>query len=285
MRSPRVHRALLGQLVTAAVVAAVVPLACGPSAPAPHARHVLVVGIDGARPDAVLRAHAPHLASLAASGAYSFRARTQLGAKTKSGPGWASVLTGVEPDKHRVLANEGYDRRDRAYPTFLAKARASGLRTAVAAGWDGILALTEPDSPDFAAWSSDDVITSVMEDILRDEEVGVAFVHFDGVDAAGHASGFSADNPAYVAAVERVDASLGRLLAALGARPRATSEEWLVAVTTDHGGAGTEHGALDADNRTVWLVLAGAGVPAGELRDATHADVHAAVLRFLGARP
>jgi arylsulfatase A-like enzyme len=45
-----------------------------------------------------------------------------------------------------------------------------------------------------------------------------------------------------VQAIERVDAHVGTLVAAVRARPTYAHEEWLFLVGTDHGGRGTDHG-------------------------------------------
>jgi arylsulfatase A-like enzyme len=75
----------------------------------------------------------------------------------------------------------------------------------------------------------------------------------------------------------------GRLLDALFARPTLMSEDWLIIVTTDHGGESRDHGPLTEACRRVPLIVSGTGA----VRDyhasaANHMDVAATVLRFLG---
>lgn len=80
-------------------------------------RHVLILGIDGCRVDALLAANAPNLMALAARGTVTYSAYaggiqgTPTQQPTVSAPGWASILTGVWTDKHRVTENtfSGYD--------------------------------------------------------------------------------------------------------------------------------------------------------------------------------
>lgn len=73
---------------------------------------VMMIGIDGVRPDILSSAHTPNLDRLAQGGVYTPSART--GSPSVSGPGWSSFLTGVWPDKHGVTDNEfqgkAYDR-------------------------------------------------------------------------------------------------------------------------------------------------------------------------------
>jgi len=67
-------------------------------------KKVLVIGIDGCRPDALLAARIPHLEKLMKQGSYSYKAQT--GDITISGPGWSSLLTGVWRQKHGVQDNK-----------------------------------------------------------------------------------------------------------------------------------------------------------------------------------
>ena len=101
---------------------------------------------------------------------------------------------------------------------------------------------------------------------------------------SGHATGFSLANPAYRGALEGVDALVQPLRDAIVERPAIADERWLVVVCTDHGGAGTSHGAMNDDNWDTPLFVAGPAVaptlPPGFV---SHLDVHATVMRFLGA--
>lgn len=252
-------------------------------ADAPAKHRALVIGIDGMRPDALERAVAPNLKSLMRTGAFTLRATTQLEAPTKSGPGWASILTGVDANKHRVVDNQTFPARDRAYPSMLARAKTRGLRTAAVCNWFPLITelVQDEKSADYEvlapadSWVTDEAVLALGGDF------DLVFVHLDDVDKAGHSTGFSIDNPDYLAAVETKDAQVGAILTALGARKDRAA--WLVVVATDHGGAGRDHGPLDADNRTIPLIFDGPGVKAGALPEgASHTDVTPTVLSWLG---
>ena len=87
---------------------------------------VLIIGIDGCRPDALKAATTPNLDALIQAGIIfeGTDIREPAGtdkADTISGPGWSNLLTGVWPDKHNVLDNKftqpNYDR----YPHMFAR--------------------------------------------------------------------------------------------------------------------------------------------------------------------
>src|SRR5436305_4373674 len=84
-------------------------------------KKVLIIGIDGCRPDALLAAKAPHLHGLIKNGAFSDRAQT--GDMTSSGSGWGSLLTGVWREKHGVRGNDFKLANFGEYPDLLARVK------------------------------------------------------------------------------------------------------------------------------------------------------------------
>lgn len=77
------------------VVAACIAVGATACGEAPTSRHVLVIGIDGVRPDVLRDVPTPNLDALAQAGVLRDDAKTGL--PTVSGPGWSSFLTGVWP--------------------------------------------------------------------------------------------------------------------------------------------------------------------------------------------
>lgn len=245
---------------------------------------VLVIGIDGLDGDELSRIETPTFARLAAGGLWTHAAQTQLEADTYSGPGWASILTGVDADKHQITTNGGYDGRDTAWPSFSWRARQSlGLSTAAAIQWSPITEIYEDDALDATASGDMATVAAQMAGQLRSGLHDVHFVHLDDVDGAGHSTGFTADSATYTETVQQVDAILADLLDAVLSRPGIEDENWLIAVTSDHGGLDYNHGCRTADCRNIPLYFAGASLPAAALSaPSSHLDVHPTVMAFLG---
>ena len=83
---------------------------------------VLVIGIDGVRPDALRIADTPAIDELISEGAFTNNTKI-LGDRyreneTISGPGWSSFLTGVWADKHGVNDNTFRGQNYDEYPHF-----------------------------------------------------------------------------------------------------------------------------------------------------------------------
>lgn len=248
---------------------------------------VLVIGWDGVRADAVQIADTPTLDAVVEAGAYSFEASTQTDTETVSAPGWLTLLTGVQPSKHKVYSNGDFTEHDPAYPSFLSRARTElGLTTAAACDWEILCALIldAEDALDTSEVGDENDVTEAMESWLADNDYDVHFIHLDLPDHAGHADGFSPDVTTYIEAIEQSDALSGRLLAAIAARPTRAQERWLIAFVTDHGGDMDGHGALNAANRTVHFVLGGDGVVPGILAPrVTQMDLLPTIMAYLGA--
>ena len=101
---------------------------------------------------------------------------------------------------------------------------------------------------------------------LRSAGPDVLFLHFDNMDATGHASGFHPGNVNYLAAFNQLDAQIGTVLEAVRQRETELGEEWLVCVVSDHGGtAGGSHGGQSPDELNVPFFLNGCAVVPGQL--------------------
>lgn len=293
----------------------VLPAYAGPGASNPYGgKRVLVIGIDGCRPDAlqqqVVNGNAPHLAGLIANGTVTWNAFAggKLGTPTQqptiSGPGWASILTGTWTDRHNVVGNSTPAYEQPTVPgSYLAsqaphfarrlKESVPGTFFSSISSWSWVedyLVGAQPSWLDYhikasgatyAARDGDVAAKAVVQ--LGSTDPDVMFLHFDQVDGAGHANGFSPTSPGYMTAIANVDALIGTVLDAVSARPQYSSEQWLVIVTTDHGGIGTSHGGQSAEERTIFFIVSGGGVPVGvSTLSPGLAAVPATAMRYLG---
>lgn len=251
-------------------------------------RKVLVIGIDGCRVDCLTKKNAPALVALAEGGRFASKAFTGgvLGTPTQqetwSGPGWATILTGVWTDKHKITGN---DYRPAAssmdkdhYPHFFYRigSKKPGLKYSSCVGWSSIESIVKPVAGSFAFHMAGNgsgdhhevgdaqVQKALLERLASDDDM--LFVHFDQVDGAGHKYGFGPKTPQYVSAIGGVDKLVAEDLAAIRARKTYANEEWMVLVTTDHGGEGHNHGAQTEVCRTIFIIANGPGIAKGVTR-------------------
>jgi predicted AlkP superfamily pyrophosphatase or phosphodiesterase len=246
-----------------------------PSLPQPSTsvtRHVVLMSIDGLRPDAIGRFAAPTLQRLVREGSYTLAASTITPSKTL--PSHTSMLTGELPERHQVLWNNVATARAEGVelPTIFGVARSHGYRTAAFFSKAKFTALQQPGTLDysqapggwFGRWSSDRTVRDV-EAHLDSAVPNMLFVHFSDPDQAGHRDGWMSE--AYGRAVSRTDAAVARVLAA--ADQSFGAGNYSVIVTADHGGHGRDHGSSDPLDVTIPWIAWGQGVKAGRLQDAS----------------
>lgn len=244
--------------------------------PAPLARRVLILSIDGLRPDAIALAPMPHLINLMQNAAYSLTAQTIFPSSTL--PSHSSMLTGYCPDIHDVDWNdyipelgfaEGIDLFDVAH--------AAGFETHMFVGKEKLKQVTEPESLDRFVYVNDR--ESVIVDQLLAEfpqDFGVLFIHFPLVDGMGHDYGWL--SPEQLSVAFRADEAFGRLLAELDARN--LRGETLIIVTADHGGHDETHGSSMPEDMTIPWIASGPRIQPKQLTATVHTMDTAATAAF-----
>lgn len=262
------------------------------------AKHVLILGIDGCRPDALHQAKAPALQKLLKTGAYAHKTKILGPRKTKSntvsGPGWSSLMTGVWADKHGVNDNSFQGRNYRRYPHFfelLKKSRPQCFTVSIAS-WapipDHLVSYADLNvkvSIKKGYHNADEEATKRAIQLLTKRNPQAFFLYYGNLDETGHSSGFHPTNPKYMKALETIDSQIGRVLTALRARPAFDFEDWLIIVCTDHGGYKKGHGGghKNPEINEVFLILNGPSVKKGRIPQASSlVDVPATALHHLG---
>lgn len=270
--------------------------------PTGKTRRVLLIGIDGCRFDAVQAADAPNLKALMADGCYD--ADTQiLGERyqkndTISGPGWSSILTSVWADKHGVHDNSFQGKNYKEYPHIFARLKEAcpDARTLSITTWlpiqlhivsaaDEALPFAPVDN-DYVPADADAGKAAIK--FLTEQDPTFMFYYIGQVDETGHKFGFHPTVPEYMAAIHQADIHVGKALAALKARPKYAAEEWLILVTSDHGGKGLSHsnGHNVPEIRNSFLIVSGPAAKRGALDETTYlVDVPATALGYLGVTP
>lgn len=270
--------------------------ACSPLTPAPGlvpqgaddpiTEHVLVISIDGLRPDAISEFGATNLLEMAAAGAYSWRAQTTLPSKTL--PSHASMLTGVSPDVHGITWNSLKSEHGViSTPTIFTLAQQAGLSTSAFFSKPKFVHLVQDGSLDHVQaprgrkLMATETVHAAVEH-LRFNSPNLMFVHIAEPDYAGHTFGWM--GRVYGWAVGRADVAVAKLLRqadrSLGAG------NYTVIVTSDHGGHGRDHGSDDLRDTTIPWIVWGRGVLPGQINGPVHTyDTAATALWLLGVAP
>lgn len=231
--------------------------------PGKKGARVLIISIDGLRPDLLLRADTPHLQDLAAHGAFTFYANTTDAAITL--PSHASMLTGYAPQAHGIEWND--TRPDAGFPTkptLFELAKKAGYSTALIAGKSKFTTLAKPGTVDFVAIpaeekAADADVAALAVGIVRDYQPQVIFLHLPSVDTIGHKHEWASQEQ--LAAIGEADRHVGEVLAAL--KEAGVLDATVIFVTSDHGGAGASHGGVDPRSRLIPWIVSGRGIRRG----------------------
>lgn len=244
--------------------------------PAPRARRVVILSIDGLRPDAIALVPMQRLLGLMQNGAYSLSAQTTYPSVTLSAH--ASMLTGLCPSDHGVNWNDYIPENGYAQGADLFDlAHAAGLRTDMYVTKKKLVQLTEPSSLDNYVFVNDRD-TVLMERLLAEfpQDFGVLFIHFGITDGMGHSYGWL--SPQQLSVLYRADEALGQLLDELDAR--GLRSETLIIVTADHGGHDSTHGSNSPEDMTIPWIASGAGIQPRALTTLIHTTDTAATAAF-----
>jgi predicted AlkP superfamily pyrophosphatase or phosphodiesterase len=243
---------------------------------------VVLIMIDGLRPDAITPERCPALAGVMARGAYSLRAASVMPCLTL--PCHMSIFHSVPPGRHGVTSNL-WSPMARPLPGLVEVAHAAGRRCAFFYNWEPLRNLSQPGSLAHAYFrdsvysaGGDHYIAGEAMRALPVDQPDFAFVYLGTVDVAGHASGWM--SPAYLAQATRVDEALDALLAVLPADTH-------VLIQADHGGHDRSHGSDIPEDMLIPWMLAGPGVSAGHALDSPVSllDTAPTVARLLGVAP
>ncbi len=250
-------------------------------------KKVALIIIDGVPTDVLERNETPHIDSIAAVGGY---ARSYQGGEkdgysqtpTISAPGYMNMITGVWGNKHNVWGNSVKNPNYNYWNIFRAAEELKPeLNTAIFSTWEdnrtkligeskpeaGSIKLDyafdgfELDTVAFPHGDSrlfilqiDEHVTDEAAVYIKDEAPDLSWVYLEYTDDIGHAYG---DSPEMVEAVGLADAQIGRIWEAIQYREANFNEEWMIAVTTDHGRHpfnGKGHGGQTVRERLTWVV-------------------------------
>jgi len=223
-------------------------------------RRVVLLLVDGLRPDAITPSRMPSLDALSRAYTVALRASTVRPSTTVAA--LTSLATGLAPQTHgftepglaflsrltqlRPVARE----LGRAgHPTTIVAHELSVVERSVVgalAGAAGVGRLTGRGRGARA-------VAVAAHEALAAQQHGVVFVYINDCDVVGHRSGWMSDD--YLAAASEVDAAIGVLAD--------VADDSLFLVMADHGGGGVtthDHGEPHPVNDHIPLVLAGPNV-------------------------
>ena len=187
---------------------------------------------------------------------------------TSTAPGWCSMLTGVLADVHHIT-NNGQPKEVEPKTLLLSLVEDGTVdKSAFYVSWDGhfskktatyypekVYARQEGVNATYRrALFDQGTKYNILSDLKKADCSDFIFTTLEYTDHTGHASGFNLANPKYVSAFRDAEATGADIIETIQSRPTYDSEDWLILVTTDHGGIGGSHGGPSIEERITFIV-------------------------------
>lgn len=225
-----------------------------------RAKYVFIVSFDGGKPAVMKQSKMPVTMSLADKGAVTWEAQTIFPSITLTSH--TSMLSGISPDKHKVLWNDWRPEVGTfKFETSFQVAKRAGYKTAMFAGKEKFKHFDIPgtlDTCQVPAYAAKTVAETAAKYIINNKP-NLCFVHFADSDGAGHKYGWG--TPEQIKAFEDEDEALKILQD--GINKAGIAKESVLILSADHGGHDKTHGSRSPEDMTIPWIAFGAGVKPG----------------------
>ena len=248
--------------------------------------HVIVIGVDGA--GAWFKdADTPNFDRIFSDGATTYRALSSK--PTISAECWGSMLIGVGPEVHKltnrkvsVLPYPVWSK----HPTVFRYIRKAYPKAELGSycDWNPInKGIVEIGLGVNKQTAREKELTPLICKYIREKKPDFLFVHFDGVDGAGHSNGYGTTQ--HMGAISEVDKLIGDVYSAIESSD--ILEDTLFMVIADHGGTKDEngkgsHGGWTDEEKYVTFAAVGKDINSGEIGEMNIRDLAAIVLYAMG---
>lgn len=188
---------------------------------------------------------------------------------TSTAPGWCSILTGKWADVHGVTGND--ITKTMETQTLLTSLTESKLAdsSVFITKWAGHFSRENATYLEEKQYCEDNKLpvtfqkcdndeashAYALEEIKKEDCSDFIFVIYEPTDSTGHNFGFTFNNPKYKNAFRQEDAMALESINAIKARPTYEKEDWLIIITSDHGGIKRNHGKESIQERMTFAVV------------------------------
>ena len=244
---------------------------------------VLLILVDGMRPDAVAKCSHPFIKELQTRGSYTAQARTVMPSVTL--PCHMSLFHSVTPDRHGVTTNL-YVPQVRPIRGLFDVMRANKKVSAMFYDWEELRDLSRPDALAHSCYYSGHILSYEMANQLITGDAveyikkylpDFAFLYLGFTDEAGHNFGWMTDE--YMRAVFESWVCIERVVKVL-------PEDYTVFVTADHGGHERSHVTEMPEDMEIPVFALGDGfAPGGILKNVSIMDIAPTIVKIIGVSP
>ena len=241
-------------------------------------KKAIIIGYDGCRADVLTEVQNKnsainHLLNAGASINLTYCGGVNYPQKntqaTSTAPGWCSILTGQWADVHGVTAND--IPKSMSAKTLMTTLTEDGIigSASFITKWAGHFSRKNATYLPEVQYCQDHALPvtfnkckdneasheAVMAEIDDEACADFLFVIYEHTDSMGHNYGFTINNPGYKEAFVESDVCGYEVIKAIESRETYENEDWLIIITSDHGGIDTGHGEASIQERMTFVVM------------------------------
>ena len=242
-------------------------------------KKVILVSVDGMRPDGFTSCGNPFTEEMMKLGSYTLEAKTVMPSVTL--PCHTSLFLGVPPERHGTVTNS-YVTPVHPVTGLFEKIAQAGGENAMYYGWEPLRDVARPGSLRYAEFihsysadATDGLLTDAALRRLRSDRPDFLFLYMVETDEkGGHDSGWM--TPTYLSYVSAAVDNIRRVYEEFG-------EEYTIIVTADHGGHDRSHGTAMPEDTTIPMFFIGKDFTPGKaLEGVTILDIAPTVTAVMG---
>jgi hypothetical protein len=241
-------------------------------------KKAIVIGYDGCRVDnlrllpTARRSAINHLLDGGGQGVFSYCGGVMYPEEnvqaTSTAPGWCSMLIGQWANE--IGVNNNGQPKPLDPKTLLLSLAEDGTadKTAFYVSWDGHFSKKDATYINEKNYAEENGVnaafkraltdagtkSNIISDIKKADCSDFIFLTLEYTDHQGHATGFGPQNPKYISAFRDAEDAGMDIIEAIEARKTYDTEDWLILITTDHGGNGTGHGGPSFEERMTFII-------------------------------
>ena len=221
---------------------------------------VILISIDGMRPDGFLSCGNPYIEELQRISAHTLNASTVFPSVTL--PCHLSLFHSVPPQRHGILTNT-FVPFARPLPGLFEVVKQNYLHSAMYYGWEPLRDVSRPSSLKWADYVHSDIAPDTDKQLtdrclyrIRESKPDFVFLYMVQTDHAGHDSGWMSQE--YLRCISVALDQVKRVVDEFG-------EEYTIIVTADHGGHDRDHGTELPEDMTIPQFYIGKRFTAGRV--------------------
>ena len=245
-------------------------------------KKVILVSIDGMRPDGLRECGNPYVDELVKKSSYTFNARTVFPSVTL--PCHLSMFYSVPPERHGTLTNQ-YAVPVRPINGLFEELKAAKKRNAMYYGWEPIRDIGRPGCLEAAEYiysrgfeHTDKMLTDRAIEYIKFAKPDFVFLYMVETDEkGGHDVGWMSET--YLDYVKRAIDNVKTVMDEFGG-------EYTVIITADHGGHERRHGSDMDEDMIIPMFFCGEDFEAGkELENVSILDIAPTIADIMGIEP